>query len=326
MTQPSANQSALFSSALPDTISDMTLSGLEGEVAITRDGFGIPHVNAGSEHDAYFGQGFATAQDRLWHMDYDRARAYGRWAEFIGPDGIEHDVMMRRFQIRDSVERDWKALSDDARAMFEAYSQGVNAFIESSEALSIEYVLIGREPDPWRPQDCLAVFKVRHIMMGVFEGKTWRARLVNTFGPDRAASLLKGYGHEWRDRVKSIWGDERASSFSSQLVIVPPGAESESDIIDGIDHLENGLAAIEWLKDDDGGSNNWAVHGSRTASGKPLVAGDPHRGLDTPNVYYQNHVACPDFDVIGLSFPRMSRLPALRPQRERRVVRHPRRR
>ena len=303
MTQPSANQSALFSSALPDTISDMTLSGLEGEVAITRDGFGIPHVNAGSEHDAYFGQGFATAQDRLWHMDYDRARAYGRWAEFIGPDGIEHDVMMRRFQIRDSVERDWKALSDDARAMFEAYSQGVNAFIESSEALSIEYVLIGREPDPWRPQDCLAVFKVRHIMMGVFEGKTWRARLVNTFGPDRAASLLKGYGHEWRDRVKSIWGDERASSFSSQLVIVPPGAESESDIIDGIDHLENGLAAIEWLKDDDGGSNNWAVHGSRTASGKPLVAGDPHRGLDTPNVYYQNHVACPDFDVIGLSFP-----------------------
>ena len=303
MTQPSANQSALFSSAMPDTISDMTLSGLEGEVAITRDGFGIPHVNAGSEHDAYFGQGFATAQDRLWHMDYDRARAYGRWAEFIGPDGIEHDVMMRRFQIRDSVERDWKALSDDARAMFEAYSQGVNAFIESSEALSIEYVLIGREPDPWRPQDCLAVFKVRHIMMGVFEGKTWRARLLNTFGPDRAASLLKGYGHEWRDRVKSIWGDERASSFSSQLVIVPPGAESESDIIDGIDHLENGLAAIEWLKDDDGGSNNWAVHGSRTASGKPLVAGDPHRGLDTPNVYYQNHIACPDFDVIGLSFP-----------------------
>ncbi len=294
---------AAFSSALPDTVSDMTLPGLEGEVTIARDGFGIPHVKAESEHDAYFGQGFATAQDRLWHMDYDRARAYGRWAELIGPDGVEHDLMMRRFQIRASVERDWLALSEDARAMFEAYAAGVNAFVESSDALPVEYALIGAEPDPWRPQDCLAVFKVRHIMMGVFEGKTWRAKLVNTFGPERATSLLKGYGQEWRDRVKSIWGDERASSFSSQLVIVPPGAESESDIIEGIDHLETGLAAVEWLKDDDSGSNSWAVHGSRTASGKPLVAGDPHRGLDTPNVYYQNHIACPDFDVIGLSFP-----------------------
>ena len=297
------HQSAFFSSALPDTASDMSLPGLQGEITVTRDSYGIPHVKAESEHDAYFGQGFATAQDRLWHMDYDRARAYGRWAEFIGPDGVEHDLMMRRFQIRASVEEDWSALSEDARAMIEAYANGVNAFIESTDTLPVEYALIGAEPEPWRPQDCLAVFKVRHIMMGVFEGKTWRAKLVNTFGPERAASLLKGYGNEWRDRVKSIWGDERASSFSSQLVIVPPGTESESDLIDGIDQLETGLAAVEWLKEDDSGSNNWAVHGSRTASGKPLVAGDPHRGLDTPNVYYQNHVACPDFDVIGLSFP-----------------------
>ena len=303
MTQTSARQSASFSSALPDTASDVTVPGLEGEVTITRDGFGIPHVQAESEHDAYFGQGFATAQDRLWHMDYDRARAYGRWAELIGPGGVDHDLMMRRFQIRASVGRDWPALSEEARSMFEAYAAGVNAFMESSDTLPVEYALIGAEPEPWIPQDCLAVFKVRHIMMGVFEGKTWRARLVNEFGPERAISLLRGYGNEWRDRVKSIWGDERASSFSSQLVIVPPGAESESDIVEGIDQLENGLAAIDWLKDDDSGSNNWAVHGSRTASGKPLVAGDPHRGLDTPNVYYQNHVACPDFDVIGLSFP-----------------------
>ena len=303
MTQTPAHQSSSFSSALPDTVSDMTLPGLEGEIVITRDSYGIPHVKAESEHDAYFGQGFATAQDRLWHMDYDRARAYGRWAEFIGPDGVEHDLMMRRFQIRASVEEDWSALSEDARAMFEAYANGVNAFIESADTLPVEYALIGAEPETWRPRDCLAVFKVRHIMMGVFEGKTWRAKLVNTFGPERATSLLKGYGNEWRDRVKSIWGDERAASFSSQLVIVPPGTESESDLIDGIEQLENGLAAVEWLKDDDSGSNNWAVHGSRTASGKPLVAGDPHRGLDAPNVYYQNHVACPDFDVIGLSFP-----------------------
>ena len=136
MTQMSAHQSASFSSALPDTTSDVSVSGLQGEVTITRDSFGIPHVMAGSEHDAFFGQGFATAQDRLWHMDYDRARAYGRWAEFIGPDGVEHDLMMRRFQIRASVERDWEALSEEARAMFEAYAAGMeiaNSYTELND-------------------------------------------------------------------------------------------------------------------------------------------------------------------------------------------------
>ena len=170
MTQISVHQSASFSSALPDTTSDVTVSGLEGDITITRDSFGIPHVKAESEHDAFFGQGFATAQDRLWHMDYDRARAYGRWAEFIGADGVDHDLMMRRFQIRASVERDWESLSEEARAMFEAYTSGVNAFMESSSSMPVEYALIGAEPEPWDPLDCLAVFKVRHIMMGVFEG------------------------------------------------------------------------------------------------------------------------------------------------------------
>ena len=289
--------------ALPDLTSNLSLPGIKSQITIVRDQYGIPHVQAGTAYDAFFGQGFATAQDRLWHMDYDRARAYGRWAELVGEDGIEHDDMMRRFQIRASVERDWSALSGDARAMFEAYADGVNAFIESSSAPPIEYSLTGTAPARWDPVDSLAVFKVRHIMMGVFEGKTWRAKLVNTFGSERAASLLRGYGQSWRDGVKDLWGQECAASYSSQLVIAPPGAESDADIVDGIEQLETGLDAIEWLRDDDGGSNSWAVHGSRTASGKPLVAGDPHRGLDTPNVYYQNHVSCPDFDVIGLSFP-----------------------
>ncbi len=284
MTLTPGEMAATFDSALPDTTSDFAVDGLDGRIDILRDSYGIPHVRAGTTRDAFFGQGFATAQDRLWHMDYDRARAYGRWAEHIGADGVEHDKTMRRFGIGASVEADWLSLSDDARAMFEAYADGVNAFIRSTRSLPVEYALAGSEPEEWRPQDSLAVFKVRHIMMGVFEGKLWRAKLVNTLGARRAASLLKGYqpGH---------------------LVIAPPGEEYEGEFLDGFQELERGLASVDWLKNEDGGSNSWAVHGSRTASGKPLVAGDPHRGLDTPNVYYQNHVACPDFDVIGLSFP-----------------------
>ncbi|MDP6798216.1 MAG: CocE/NonD family hydrolase [SAR202 cluster bacterium] len=271
-------------SALPDTTSTVTLKGPDGAIQIVRDGHGIPHVRASSTHDAFFGQGFATAQDRLWHMDYDRRKAYGWWAEFVGESGVEHDKTMRRFRIAASVKIDWPALSAETRAMFEAYADGVNAFIDSTQSLPIEYTLTNTTPGHWRPQDSLAVFKVRHIMMGVFEGKYWRAKLINTLGPERAAELLTGYqpGH---------------------LMIVPPGSEFDGPTLDGLDELSNGLESVEWLRDDDSGSNNWALSGDRTSSGKPLVAGDPHRGLDTPNVYYQNRIAGPEFDVIGLSFP-----------------------
>ena len=270
--------------ALPDTTTDLVLDGLQSAIDIYRDGYGIPHVRARSAHDAFFGQGFATAQDRLWHMEYDRRRAYGRWAEYVGEAAADHDVMMRRFQIRSSVEGDYRALNSDTRAMLDAYAAGVNAFIDSTRALPVEYGIVGGRPEQWRPWDCLAVFRVRHILMGVFEGKLWRARLVNELGAERAADLLLGYqpGH---------------------LLIIPPGAEYEGPVADGLRELSEGAEAINWLGETDVGSNNWALAGSRTASGKPLLAGDPHRGLDTPNVYYQNHIACPDFDAVGLSFP-----------------------
>ena len=271
-------------SALPDTSSALRLKGLDSAVEVYRDSHGIPHVRAESVHDAFFGQGFATAQDRLWHMDYDRHRAYGRWSEFAGVAGLEQDKLMRRFQIGRTVEGDYHAVNADARAMLDSYTAGVNAFISTTRSLPIEYRLVGATPEVWQPWDCLAVFKVRHILMGVFESKLWRARLVNTFGPAKAASLLSGYqqGH---------------------LLIIPPGVEYGGPTLDGLEEFTDVSGAISWLESADSGSNNWALMGNRTASGKPLLAGDPHRGLDVPNVYYQNHVACNEFDVVGLSFP-----------------------
>jgi penicillin amidase len=271
--------------ALPDLSKTFKLKGLEAPVEIHRDRFGIPHVLAQTAHDAFFGQGFASAQDRLWHMDYDRHNAYGRLAEWLGQWAVEGDRVMRRFQIGATVEKDYRSVDAPTRAMLEAYAAGVNAFIGNTDALPVEYALLDARPDPWQPRDSFAVFKVRHILMGVFEGKLWRAKLVNTLGPERAAALLPGHPP----------GD---------LVIVPPGGTYQGPVLNGSEELSRNLEGIRWLQDDpDSGSNNWAVHGSRTASGKPLLAGDAHRPLDTPNCYYQNRVACKEFDVIGLSFP-----------------------
>jgi penicillin amidase len=270
--------------ALPDTTKTLHLPDLDAAVEIFRDGYGIPHVRAQSPHDAFFGQGFATAQDRLWHMDHDRRWAYGRWAEYVGQGALEQDLMMRRFQLRASVESDYRAVNSETRDMLDAYTAGVNALIENTESLPIEYGLVEAQPERWAPWDCLAVFKARHILMGVFEAKLWRTRLVSELGPQKAAQILPGYQQ----------GD---------LLIVPPGAEYDGDGTDVLAQISAGAEAAGRVEHGDAGSNSWAVSGSRTASGKPLLAGDPHRALDTPNVYYQNHVSCPDFDVVGLSFP-----------------------
>jgi len=274
-----------FKSALPEISESFQLKGMAARIEIFRDRYGIPHVSAQTVHDAFFGQGFATAQDRLWHMDYDRRHAYGRLAEWFGPSAVEKDITMRRFGIGATVKADYNAVNSETRAMLDAYTAGVNAFMETSDRFPIEYRLLESEPEPWQAWDCFAVYKVRHIMMGVFEGKLWRAELVNTLGAEKAAELLRGYtpGH---------------------LVIAPPGHEFGGTELDGLEALRESLGAIEWLKEHPAsGSNSWLVHGSRTASGKPLLAGDSHRLLDTPNAYYQNHVACPEFDVIGASFP-----------------------
>ena len=273
-----------LAASLPDVSSPMSLPGLDGTVTIFRDTHGIPHVRAETAHDAFFGQGFATAQDRFWHMEHDRRMAYGRWAEVVGDSAVEQDTLMRRLGIGPSVEVDIGAINAETRAMLEAYAAGVNAFIETTRELPVEFRIADVSPEPWRPQDCLAVFKVRHILMGVFEGKLWRASLVNELGVDKAAEIIPDYpiGH---------------------LQITPPGTSYTGGDWDALAQLAAGASNVSWLADAEGGSNNWALLGSRTASGKPLVAGDPHRPLDTPNVYYQNHIACPDFDALGLSFP-----------------------
>jgi penicillin amidase len=269
--------------ALPDVRSPLTLAALEGRVDVWRDHQGVPHVRAGSTHDAFFAQGFVHAQDRLWQMEYDRRRAYGRWAECAGRDALAQDVQMRRFGLERSAREDYEAVNAETRAMLDAYAAGVNAFIDTAAALPVEFTLTGTAPSRWQPWDASAVYKVRHVLMGVWQMKAWRARLVRHLGAARAADLCPG-------------------TPPNPMLIVPPGVEYDGPAADGLAVLSEAEAALASLPEWENGSNNWAVSGRLTASGRPLVAGDPHRPLDVPNVYYQNHVAGPAFDVIGLSF------------------------
>ena len=276
--------------ALPDVTSPQRLGGLLGPVDVWRDSDGIPHARATTLHDAFFAQGFVHAQDRLWHMEYDRRRAYGRWAEIVGATGAPQDVLARRLGLVPSARADYAGAASETRAMLDAYAAGVNAFLQTTRTLPVEFRLLGVRPDPWAPWDSLAVFKIRHVEMGPWQMKLWRARLVRQVGLRLAAYLCPG-------------------TPPNPMLIVPPGAEYRGPAPSALDALGRSDAALASLPSWIGGSNSWALSGTRTASGRPLVAGDPHRALDTPNCYYQNHLACPEFDAIGLSFPGVPGLP-----------------
>ncbi len=279
-----------LAAAIPQLSGTLRLKGLSGRVEVCRDGLGIPYVRAENEADAFFAQGFVTAQDRLWHMEYDRLRGGGRWAEAVGDSALEQDKLMRRFRLTASAKADYAVMDSHTRMVFEAYAAGVNAFIEGPGPRPAEYAIAGIEPEPWQPWHSLVVYKVRHILMGVFESKIWRARMVRDMGAKKAGELFPGYepGH---------------------LLILPPGTAAGGALDTGLKELSEGAAALNHLSEMDAGSNSWVVSGDSTATGKPLLAGDSHRGLDTPNAYYQNRIACPEFDVIGLSFPGVPAFP-----------------
>ena len=303
-----------MTAAIPRLSGTLRLDGLKGTVDVYRDELGIPHSRAENEHDAFFAQGFVTAQDRLWHMEYDRLRGTGRWAEAVGDGALEQDKLMRRFRLVASAKADCAAMDEHTRMVFDAYAAGVNAFIDGPDPLPAEYAIAGllsenERPEPWQPWHSLVVYKIRHILMGVFESKVWRARMVRGMGPEKAGRLFPGYepGH---------------------LLILPPGTTHGGPLDVGLEELAEGAAALNHLSETDGGSNSWALGGQPpagdkagvgvgggagagvgTATGKPLVAGDSHRGLDTPNAYYQNRIACPEFDVTGLSFPGVPAFP-----------------
>jgi penicillin amidase len=243
-------------------------------IDIFRDEIGVPHARARNVHDAFFAQGYIHAQDRLWQMDSDRRRASGRLAEVLGPRALRMDIFCRRMGLESTSRVDYHAYDKATREVLDAYAAGVNRYLETTDELPVEFAICGVEPAPWEAWQCGAVMKVRHVLMGNYDRKLWRKQLFDTLGADGAVAFGSVDGRE-------------------DTLIIPVG---------GVRRWNADPSALATAGTPDG-SNNWAVHGSRTLSGMPLVAGDPHRTLEVPNVYYQNHIACPEFDAIGISMP-----------------------
>lgn len=275
---------------LPQYDGDLAAPGLTGPVRIYRDAHGIPHVEASEELAAWSGMGYACAQDRLWQLEWYRRRGRGRWAEVVGPSGLPADRMFRRLRLVEACRADVEAMSTETREMFEAYAAGVNAYVDAGQPLPPEFALTGVGWEPWTPEDCVMVFKVRHAIMGKRLTKLARLEFLRRAGP-RAYALLEGI------------------EPAGINLILPPGGTADRTYASTAEEVRAMAADLGTLGSDEGGSNSWVVSGARMTTGKPVICNDSHRPLDVPNVYWQVHVWCPQFNVAGGAFPGVPAFP-----------------
>src|SRR5688572_8772898 len=250
--------------SLPVLEGEIAVAGLSGRVEILRDPYGIPHIFAASVEDAQLALGFVHAQDRLWQMEMNRRIGSGRLAELLGPGALEADRFLRTLGVRRVAEANLRRYDKETLALLQAYAAGVNAFLDSGPVLPPEFWLLRATPEPWTPADSVVWTK----MMAWDLGGNWRNELL-------------------RLRMSKTLPRERVEEFFPPY----PGEAAMK------------LPELAGLGFTGGASNSWVRNGSRTATGKPLLANDPHLGLTAPSLWYFAHLSAPGLEVIGASLP-----------------------
>jgi penicillin G amidase len=269
---------------LPKQKGTIQLDGLEGQVRVRRDRWGVPHVEAGSAADIWFAEGFCHGQDRLWQLDFYRRVVSGRVAEMAGEDGLPIDRLMRTLGIRRTAEHEAATLDPELLALLERFCEGVNAAAASARALPFEMQLLRLTWKPWRPVDILSLGKLLAFGLSTnWERELLRADMTRALGPELAARLDPAYPADNPIVTQEAWSGDGLA------------------IVEQIDAVRRsiGLAA------EASGSNNWAVSGELSASGKPLIAGDPHLPPSMPGIWYQVGLTLGDRFVRGASLPGM---------------------
>jgi penicillin amidase len=286
----------LVSAALPAAAQPVKVAGLGQPARILVDQWGVPHIYAASPDDAFFVQGFNAARDRLFQNDLWRRRGLGELSSVFGPSYLEQDRAARLFLYRGSMEPEWAAYGKDAKRTSTRFVAGINAYIDyiarKPELMPFEFRQLGYVPAKWKPED---VVRIRsHGLTRNLTQEFARARVVCRAGLE-ADAVRAQLSPRWTTRVPAgldpCLPDDaldvftRATDnvrFDRQAVLASRAAPNE-----------------ETLE----GSNNWVVAPSRTATGRPILANDPHRAYGAPSLRYIVHLSAPGLDVIGAGEP-----------------------
>ncbi|HSM56021.1 MAG TPA: penicillin acylase family protein [Candidatus Sulfomarinibacteraceae bacterium] len=298
----------------PQTDGTITLDGLESQVNVYRDEYGVPHIYADGEHDLYFAQGYVHAQDRFWQMEFWRHVGQGRLAEILGQDVVETDTFIRTIGWNRLAQQHleyYEAETPELMANLEAYSAGVNAYLEEQgQAMSLNQTILGlaREPweiEPWEPLDTISWGVVMAWDLGGnWDGELTRAAMNRELGEATAAMLLPPYPYGERpviaatDRLENLdelreLEEEMESSGAEGAV---DWARVNTAIAGAVPQvgLTRGSGVV--------GSNSWVVAGEHTVTGAPILANDPHLGIQMPSIWYEVALHGPALNVTGFSF------------------------
>jgi penicillin amidase len=271
----------LFYRAMPTASGATNLPGLSTEARVWRDHFGVPHVFAASMDDAARALGYVHASERMFQMEIMRRVGQGRMAEIRGADLLGVDKFIRTLGFYHEAEASVSALSPSAQKRLEAYAEGVNAFLDSHRnALPPEFLLAGDSPEPWKPADSLVIGKLEGYQLSQnFRLKLLRARLLKKFGPDET---------NW------LFTSPKPSDPITTLPSLGEGHGARESVDDEIGVL-TGIGR--------GASNEWVIAGSRTETGKPILANDPHLDLSAPILWYLARIVTPEGSVKGVTIP-----------------------
>jgi len=299
--------------SFPQLEGTVAAPGLNDEVEVLRDDLGIPTIVADDADDLFFAQGYVHAQDRFWEMDFRRHLTAGRLSELFGESQLQTDLFLRTLGWHEIAEQELAALDERTRAHYEAYAEGVNAYLADHDgaAASFEYAVLGLQNADYRIEPWTAVHSVAWLkamawdLRSNVETETDRALMARDFSAADVQQLFPSY------------------PYDTNPVIVPTLPEGGAAVPPVSDEADAATAAIDWVEVDgvieataallggvgEGvGSNSWVVSGDLTESGMPLLANDPHLGASLPSVWHQSHLRCREvteacpYDVAGFGF------------------------
>ena len=271
----------------PKVSGKIQLTGLTEPVEIIRDAWDIPHIFADNKHDLFFAQGYVHAQDRLFQMESNRRLGLGEVSKIFGERTVRFDQFLRTIGVRRGAENSLALMDTESLEILQAYADGVNAYIDDAGMwLPIEYRILGFEPEPWTPLHTLAFGSyMSYLLSGNSRLEFLRAQLIDAIGKEHTEKILPHHN-------------------PNTPLIIPEGSHLYDAFADLNEPVTQSIGSELFGEPDSGwGSNNWVVTGSKTASGKPMLANDIHLGTGFPSTWYGNGLHAEELNLVGFSFP-----------------------
>ncbi|WP_107401885.1 penicillin acylase family protein [Streptomyces oceani] len=316
--------------SFPQTTGSLQIDKLRDPVTVKRDGSGIPQIYADNPEDLFLAQGFVQAQDRFWEMDVRRHTTSGRLSEMFGEGQVKTDAFLRTLGWREVAEKEYKQLPAQTKKYLQAYSDGVNAYLDDHEgsAASVEYAALDLQydysPEPWDPVDSVAWLKaMAWDLRGNMSDEIDRALMTSRFDKEEIEELYPSYPTKRNkpiveggsvDPASKEYRPEGGGTTPGSAASSAPGTDVMRDARTQLGSVAKRLDQVPGMLGPNGsgiGSNSWVVSGKYTTTGEPLLANDPHLKPQLPSVWYQMGLHCRNvsegcpFDVSGFTFSGM---------------------